>query len=97
MPDGTVQVDVGGQVPVISGRKLKVEAYEGGVFRAERPARSAEHPTMKPVSLILEMLENSTRSGDVVLDPFGGSGSTLIACHRSERPAERTPLPRRAP
>jgi DNA modification methylase len=92
MPDGTVQVDVGGQVIVISGRDLKVEAHEGSVIRAEKPARNAEHPTMKPVGLILEMLENSTRRGDVVLDPFGGSGSTLIACHRSGRSARLTEL-----
>lgn len=92
MPDGTVQVDVGGQVLVISGRELKVEAHEGSVIRAEKPARNAEHPTMKPVGLILEMLENSTRRGDVVLDPFGGSGSTLIACHRSGRSARLTEL-----
>ncbi len=92
MPDGTVQVDVGGQVLVISGRELKVEAHEGSVIRAEKPARNAEHPTMKPVGLILEMLENSTHRGDVVLDPFGGSGSTLIACHRSGRSARLTEL-----
>jgi DNA modification methylase len=92
LPDGTVQVDVGGQVLVISGRELKVEAHEGSVIRAEKPARNAEHPTMKPVGLILEMLENSTRRGDVVLDPFGGSGSTLIACHRSGRSARLTEL-----
>jgi DNA modification methylase len=92
MPDGTVQVDVGGQVLVISGRELQVEAHEGSVIRAEKPARNAEHPTMKPVGLILEMLENSTRRGDVVLDPFGGSGSTLIACHRSGRSARLTEL-----
>ncbi|MFN4201866.1 MAG: site-specific DNA-methyltransferase [Tabrizicola sp.] len=92
MPDGTVQVDVGGQVLVISGRELTVEAHDGSVIRAEKPARNAEHPTMKPVGLILEMLENSTRRGDVVLDPFGGSGSTLIACHRSGRSARLTEL-----
>ena len=42
---------------------------------------------MKPVGLILEMLENSTAKGDLVLDPFGGSGSTLIACHKAGRVA----------
>lgn len=45
----------------------------------DRPARSELHPTMKPVELITQMIGNSTRRGDVVLDPFGGSGSTLIA------------------
>ena len=42
---------------------------------------------MKPVGLILGMLENSTKRGDLVLDPFGGSGSTLIACHGVGRSA----------
>jgi DNA modification methylase len=50
------------------------------VFHVDRPARSAEHPTMKPVALIAAMLKNSSRRGDPVLDPFAGSGSTLIAC-----------------
>lgn len=85
MPDGTVQVDIGGQVVVISGEKLSVETFDQSVLRADKPARNAEHPTMKPVGLILEMLENSTKRGDLVLDPFGGSGSTLIACHGSGR------------
>jgi DNA modification methylase len=50
------------------------------VFFVDRPARSTEHPTMKPVSLIEAMLKNSSRRTDLVLDPFAGSGSTLIAC-----------------
>lgn len=87
MPDGTVQVDIGGQVLVISGEKLSVETFDQSVIRADKPARNAEHPTMKPVGLILEMLENSTKRGDLVLDPFGGSGSTLIACHNAGRSA----------
>lgn len=87
MPDGTVQVDVASRTFVVSGQNLTVEAYDGSVIRAEKPARNAEHPTMKPVALILEMIENSTRRGDRVLDPFGGSGSTLIACHRAGRVA----------
>lgn len=51
------------------------------VFVFDKPARSAEHPTMKPVALIDAMLANSLPAGGVVLDPFGGSGSTLIAAH----------------
>jgi DNA modification methylase len=55
------------------------------VFFVDRPARSAEHPTMKPVELISRQLVNSSRRGDAVLDPFAGSGSTLIACEQLER------------
>lgn len=51
------------------------------VFEFNKPARSAEHPTMKPVGLIDAMLANSLPPGGVVLDPFAGSGSTLIAAH----------------
>ncbi len=51
------------------------------VFAVDRPSRSSEHPTMKPVALIDAMLANSLPAGGVVLDPFAGSGSTLIAAH----------------
>ncbi|MDU4694106.1 MAG: DNA modification methylase [Dermabacter sp.] len=57
------------------------------VFEFDKPARNAEHPTMKPVALIVKALENSSNKGDVVLDPFGGSGSTLIACEQTNRRA----------
>lgn len=57
------------------------------VLQVDRPKRSAEHPTMKPFELITRCLENSTRPGALVLDPFAGSGSTLIACHQIQRVA----------
>lgn len=49
------------------------------VIEVPRPGVSKEHPTMKPVELVQAMLRNSAKPGDLVLDPFGGSGSTLIA------------------
>ncbi len=51
------------------------------VFEVDKPPANREHPTMKPVKLILAMLANSVRPGQLVLDPFAGSGSTLIAAH----------------
>lgn len=51
------------------------------VFEVPKPPANREHPTMKPVKLILAMMANSLRPGRIVLDPFGGSGSTLIAAH----------------
>ena len=87
MPDGTVQVDVGGQVVVIEGEGLKMRSVDSSVIRFDKPARNAEHPTMKPVELVQSMLDNSAAEGAVVLDPFGGSGTTLIACERSKRRA----------
>jgi DNA modification methylase len=55
------------------------------VFHVDRPKRSAEHPTMKPVELVAAMIANSSRPGDPVLDPFLGSGSTMIAAERTGR------------
>lgn len=87
MADGSVQVDVGGEVYVIRGADMTVESHQGSLIWHEKPARNAEHPTMKPVGIISEHLAHSTKRGDLVLDLFGGSGSTLIACHKDGRAA----------
>nr|WP_320179648.1 DNA methyltransferase [Roseovarius pacificus] len=87
MNDGSVQIEIGESTLRISGDNLQVEELLGSTVRAEKPKRSAEHPTMKPVELILGQLKNSSRRGDTVLDLFGGSGSTLIACQKSGRKA----------
>ncbi len=50
-----------------------------------KPQKSKLHPTMKPVGLLRRLILNSTKVGDVVYDPFGGSGSTLIACEHTKR------------
>jgi site-specific DNA-methyltransferase (adenine-specific) len=57
------------------------------VIEVDRPRRNAEHPTMKPIELIVYCLQNSTQSKDLVFDPFAGSGSTLIACEQINRNA----------
>lgn len=51
------------------------------VFEVARPKRSDLHPSMKPIDLVAGMLRNSVRPGQLVLDPFAGSGSTLLAAH----------------
>lgn len=85
--DGSVQIDAGSTTLRISGSDLKVEELVSSVVRHEKPSRNTEHPTMKPVGLIVGYLNNSSRRGDLVLDPFGGSGSTLIACQKLGRKA----------
>lgn len=55
------------------------------VMFAPKPQRSTLHPTMKPIGLLRRLILNSTKVGDVVYDPFGGSGSTLIACEHTKR------------
>lgn len=65
-------------------------AFHGGrrldtVWEIPRPSASREHPTMKPVELVARALEFSSRTGDVVYDPFVGSGTTIIAAEQLER------------
>ena len=55
------------------------------VMEFPKPKKNDVHPTMKPVEMLVYLLKNSTQRGDVVLDTFGGSGSTLIACEQSGR------------
>lgn len=82
-----IQVNLGEQVAVIRGQGLSIEMAQGTLTRENKPTRSAEHPTMKPVALIARHLRNSTELRDIVLDPFGGSGSTLMACEQTGRHA----------
>ena len=60
---------------------------QGDVWQIKKPQRNDLHPTMKPVELVERAIRNSSRPGDVVLDSFGGSGTTLIAAHKSGRRA----------
>lgn len=60
---------------------------QGDVWFVNKPIRNDLHPTTKPVELIERAICNSSKSRDTVLDSFGGSGSTLIACERTERQA----------
>lgn len=55
------------------------------VWEFDKPRNSAQHPTMKPLDLCAVGIQNSSQCGDIVLDPFLGSGSTLMACHIADR------------
>jgi DNA modification methylase len=65
---------------------------QGDVWFVKKPVSNDLHPTMKPVELIARALQNSSKSRDTVLDPFGGSGSTLIACEKLGRQARLVEL-----
>ena len=68
----------------IRAKEYEIEDTNTVIFH-ERPTRNDDHPTMKPVGLIVKLLRNSSKRGDVVLDTFGGSGSTLLACEEQKR------------
>lgn len=79
--DGSWVVRVGDRALVIRG-DVQVQEVLPSVINEGKPKRNDVHPTMKPVALIERMLKNNARPGDLVLDPFGGSGSTLMAADR---------------
>jgi DNA modification methylase len=58
---------------------------QGDVWSIKRPMANLEHPTMKPVELVERAIGNSSKTRDTILDPFGGSGTTLIACEKNGR------------
>jgi len=64
---------------------IKRKKQRTDIWRYDKPTINREHPTMKPVALCLEAIRNSSKKEDVVLDIFGGSGSTLIACEKIDR------------
>ena len=66
-------------------KKIGKGKFKKSIWEIDRPTKSADHPTMKPIELIANALENSSENADSVLDLFGGSGSTLIACEQLGR------------
>jgi len=79
--------------PILYGWKEGTDHYwcgardQGDVWFVNKPLTNDVHPTMKPVELVERAIRNSSKSRDTVLDPFAGSGSTLIACEKTGRQA----------
>ena len=79
--------------PILYGWKDGAEHFwcgardQGDVWFFDKPQKNDLHPTMKPVALVERAIRNSSKSRDVVLDPFGGSGTTMIAAERTGRRA----------
>ncbi len=79
--------------PILYGWKAGCDHFwcgardQGDVWFVDRPVANDLHPTMKPVELIVRAIRNSSKSRDTILDPFGGAGSTLIACEQTGRMA----------
>ena len=77
--------------PIIFGWKKKgkhqwyADRKQTTIWEFDKPKQNADHPTMKPVELLAYPILNSSMTNCVVLDPFGGSGSTLIACEQTDR------------
>jgi DNA modification methylase len=84
--------------PILYGWKEGSDHYwcgardQGDVWFFDKPVKNDLHPTMKPVALVERAIRNSSKSRDIVLDAFGGSGSTLIACEKAGRSARLVEL-----
>lgn len=84
--------------PILYGWKEGTDHYwcgardQGDVWFVKKPVSNDLHPTMKPVELVERAIRNSSKGRDTVLDPFGGSGSTMIACEKSGRQARLVEL-----
>ena len=61
------------------------DRQQSDLWQIDRPKRSEDHPTMKPISLAARAISNSSHMGDTVLDLFGGSGTTVLAAEQTER------------
>ncbi len=78
---------IDGQTHIYYGDRKQTSVWE-----VDRPTKSELHPTMKPVELVLKAIHNSSKAGDIVYDPFGGSGSTMIAAEKAGRAARLVEL-----
>jgi DNA modification methylase len=84
--------------PILYGWKKGTDHFwcgardQGDIWFVNKPVKNDLHPTMKPVELVERAIRNSSKSRDIVLDPFGGSGSTLIACEKTGRQARLVEL-----
>jgi DNA modification methylase len=84
--------------PILYGWRGGGEHYwcgardQGDVWLFDKPRKNDLHPTMKPVALVERAIGNSSKAGALVLDPFGGSGTTMIAASRTGRRARMMEL-----
>jgi DNA modification methylase len=66
-------------------KKIGKGKFTKSVWEIDKPRKDGDHPTMKPIELVANAIENSSELGDKIMDLFGGSGSTLIACEQTGR------------
>jgi DNA modification methylase len=98
--DGTMTIEFGSGMEtsqvvldcIADGKVFASDGRADELWRFGRPRGEYQHPTQKPVCLVERALQNSSRIGDIVVDFFGGSGTTLIACERTGRACRMSEL-----
>lgn len=88
LPSGDTELTIGNYTFIFEGEvhgKVQTKHTEVDLWDIKRPAASREHPTMKPIKLCTKAIKASSRPEEIVLDPFLGSGSTLVACEKTNR------------
>jgi DNA modification methylase len=83
--DREIQISLGEEIFVVQGDNLEIYQTAPDVIHVEKPQKNELHPTMKPLKLMRRMIRNSSDQGDIVYDPFCGSGSTILASENEKR------------
>lgn len=88
LPSGEVEITMGKYTLILEGEvhgKVQMRREEVDIWEIDKPSSNKQHPTMKPVRLVTKAIRASSRPDDIVLDPFLGSGTTLIAAEKTGR------------
>jgi DNA modification methylase len=83
--DKVLQINFGDQSYIVRGDNMEAFEAESDILQVDKPQKSELHPTIKPQRLLKKMIRNSTNEGDVIFDPFCGSGSTILASQNTNR------------
>jgi DNA modification methylase len=83
--DKELQINFGDQIYIVRGEGLEAFEIESDLLQVEKPQKNELHPTIKPTKLIKRLIRNSSSEGDIVYDPFSGSGTTILACENTKR------------
>lgn len=78
-------VDTMNEIELRIALKELFDCFDTDIVREQKQIKNDLHPTMKPIKLLAKFMKNSSKKGDIVFDPFGGSGSTLIAAEQLKR------------
>ncbi len=83
--DQELQINFGDQVYIVRGEHLEAFEAESDILQVDKPQKNELHPTIKPQRLIKKLIRNSSNEGDVVYDPFSGSGTSILAAENTKR------------
>jgi site-specific DNA-methyltransferase (adenine-specific) len=85
LSESELQIVFDEEAYIVQGQNMTAYQVEPDVLEVEKPQKNELHPTMKPLKLLRRMIRNSSNPGDIIFEPFSGSGSTILACENEGR------------